>query len=171
MMEDQTSQKGEKNISHTATRVAESVLIDEEDLTIDDDDDVTKLSIKRKNPENKSKCEKVSKVPKTNPVCPSSQSEDSLSNTQDSDSPLSGHTQVDVESVYSFTRIRSFLQDTKGMRSVKVENFFPDLKLFIDSVRLFMRNTGCTGQPSFTDQEVFRLKKLVLKVKSEMADD
>ncbi|KAI3363560.1 hypothetical protein L3Q82_012169, partial [Scortum barcoo] len=51
--------------------------------------------------------------------------------------------------------------------TVKVEDFFPDLKLLVDSIRFFLKNTGEPGQPGFTDQEVYRQKKLVLKVSAD----
>lgn len=157
------------NVGHTATRVAESVLFNEEDVLMDVD--LSKLSTKRKNPENKSKTEQVTKVSKMNPMSCSSQSDDGLLNSQDYESDVNGDTQLDVESAYSFTRIQSFLQRTKGMRSVKVDDVFPDLKLFLDSVKLFMKNTDHTGQSTFTDQEVFRLKKLMIKVRAQIAND
>lgn len=54
---------------------------------------------------------------------------------------------------------------------VKVENVFPDLKLFLDSVRFYVRKPSETGQPGFTDEEVFRLRKMVLKIKNQLAED
>ena len=105
--QDENSEDGhrenEVRDSQTATRVAESVLTDEEDFL--------KLSAKRKSPENKTNSEQAKKVSKINPPCSSSQSEDSLINTQE-------NLQVDEESLYSFTRIRTFLLNTKGTRLV-----------------------------------------------------
>ena len=57
--EEQTVTELQVNIGHTATRVAESVLYEEEAMN---DDDVSKLSIKRKNPESEPNSEQVSKV-------------------------------------------------------------------------------------------------------------
>lgn len=79
--------------------------------------------------------------------------------------------QVDQGSGFSFTRIRAFLQETKGMRSVKVENYSTDLKLFLDSAKLFMKSTDSIRQPTFTDQESFRLKKVLQKVRAQIAGD
>ncbi|KAM3619344.1 uncharacterized protein V6R79_006715 [Siganus canaliculatus] len=78
--------------------------------------------------------------------------------------------QGEGHSGYSFQRIRAFLRNSKGQRAVKVEDFFPDLQLFMDSVRFFMKNAGGL-EPSFIDQEVFRLKKLLLKVRVQLASD
>ncbi len=77
---------------------------------------------------------------------------------------------MDAESVYSFAKIQTFLQKTKGMRSVKVDEFFPDLSLFLSSIRFFMKNTEPTTQSTFTDQEIFSLKKLIVKVKTQIAN-
>lgn len=48
------------------------------------------------------------------------------------------------------------------MRSVRVVNFFPNLKRFVEIARPLTR----TEQDALTDQDVFRLKKLLIKVKS-----
>ncbi|TWW78252.1 hypothetical protein D4764_11G0003730 [Takifugu flavidus] len=72
---------------------------------------------------------------------------------------------VEMHSGYSLSKIRSFLRTTKGMRSVQVEGYFPDLQLFQESTKYFMK-TGSFGQASFTDQELYRLKKLLLKIRS-----
>ncbi|TWW67346.1 hypothetical protein D4764_02G0003870 [Takifugu flavidus] len=63
--------------------------------------------------------------------------------------------------------IRPFLKNTKGMRSVQAGDYFPDLQLFQESVRHLMR-AGSLGEPSFTDQEIYRLKKLLQKVRSRL---
>lgn len=62
-----------------------------------------------------------------------------------------------------------FAKKPKGMRSFKVDEFFPDLKLFPSSARFFMKNTEHTTQSAFTDQEIFHLK-LMVKVKTQMAN-
>lgn len=173
-MEDSVSKQSEQNVQDdfsvgcTATRVAESVLLNEEDVL--KDVDLSKMSTKRKNPENKLNTEQVTKVSRSN-LMSSSQLDEGLMNTQESESDACGETQMDVESVYSFTRIQSFLQRTKGMRSMKIDDFFPDLKLFHDSVKLFMKNTERPGQPTFTDQEIFRLKKMMIKVRAQIVND
>jgi len=136
------------------------------------DVEMSKMSTKRKNQgEKKSNSEQVTKVSKMNLMSCSSQSDDVVMNTQESESDVSGDAQMDVESAYPFTKIQSFLQRTKGLRSVKVEEFFPDLQLFLDSVKLFMKNTEFSGQLTFTDQEIFRLKKLMIKVRAKIAND
>ncbi len=43
--------------------------------------------------------------------------------------------------------------------------------MFLDSAKLFMKNTDRSDQSSFSDQEMYRLKKLVLKVRSQITND
>lgn len=64
--------------------------------------------------------------------------------------------------------MKHFLQKTKNMKGVKVENYFPDKELFIESVRSNMKNRG---RGSFTTQEVYRLKKFVQNVRQELNND
>lgn len=147
--------EGVINVGHIAT-IVESVLVNEEDVLMDDD--FSKVSNKRKSLENKSNIEQVT-------MACSSQSQENMSSTQEGESEC-GDTQVDAESVY---KIQTFLQKTKGMRSFKVDEFFPDLRLFPSSARFFMKNTEHTTQSAFTDQEIFHLK-LMVKVKTQMAN-
>lgn len=58
--------EGDLNVGHIATRVVESVLFNEEDVLMDDD--FSKMSNKRKSPENKSNTERVTKVSKMHPM-------------------------------------------------------------------------------------------------------
>ncbi len=50
---------------------------------------------------------------------------------------------------------------TKNLRKVKIEDYFPDIMQFIEKIKTF-RSENC-----FTDQEVYRLKKILTKLKSE----
>lgn len=158
--------KEDSNVGQTATRVAESVLSNEDEVLMDVN--VSKLSTKRKKTENKSNVDQVIKISKMVEMS-SSQSDDGLMNTQESN--CSENTQFDVKTAYSLNKIQSFLQTTKGMRSVKVEDYFSDLKLFLESVKYFTKNTEGPDQSTFTDQEVFRLKKIALKVRTQIASD
>lgn len=65
---------------------------------------------------------------------------------------------------YSLERMKNFLQRTKGMRNVEVIDFFPDLSLFIESAKSLMKQKGegCLSNP-----EVYRLKKIVQKVRPQ----
>lgn len=167
-LEVQQDPKVDANSIHIVTRLAESALLDEENVVCDSE--LAKQSIKRKELDNTKNAEQASKVSKLT-LAHGSQSEEKSMDSQESVCEFSADTQVEADSVYSFTRLRSFLQDTKGMRSVRVDDFFPDLKLFLDSVKLCMKNTDRTDQSIFSDQEVYRLKKLMLKVRSQIAND
>lgn len=70
--------------------------------------------------------------------------------------------QSDHQGVYTFGKIRAFLQKTKNMKNVQVEEYFTDRLLFIDSVATTMRGDS---EEHFTVQEMFRLKKFVSKLK------
>ncbi len=63
--------------------------------------------------------------------------------------------------IYSIDDIKSFLMTTKNLRKVKIEDYFPDIMQFIEKIKTF-RSENC-----FTDQEVYRLKKILTKLKSE----
>ncbi|XP_028254269.1 NACHT, LRR and PYD domains-containing protein 12-like [Parambassis ranga] len=82
------------------------------------------------------------------------------------DSQTSASSQQDC--VYSVQQVKIFLQTTKNMKKVKVEDFFPDKELFLTCVRSQIRSRGKGG---YTDQELYRLKKLVLRVKQELRHD
>jgi hypothetical protein len=60
--------------------------------------------------------------------------------------------------------IKLFLRATKNKRGVRVEEFFPDTKLFVDKTRLFM------SEGLFTNKEIYRLKKIVRKLTSDSAN-
>ncbi|TWW77610.1 Transposon TX1 uncharacterized 82 kDa protein ORF 1 [Takifugu flavidus] len=90
----------------------------------------------------------------------------SLVDTQEA----SGHSddvKVEVRPGYHLEKIKWFLRVTKGQRSVQVEDHFPDLQLFHDRVRMFMRMERY-GEPAFTDREMYRLKKMLIKIRSQL---
>lgn len=66
---------------------------------------------------------------------------------------------------YSFGKVKSFLQRTKNMKNVQATDFFPDRNIFVDSVRMVMRSEG---EEQFTVQEIYRLKKIAAKLRSEL---
>lgn len=69
---------------------------------------------------------------------------------------------------YTLEKIKAFLQSTKGMKGVQVEDFFPDRELFIESASVSMKEKGFGG---LTEQEIYRLKKIVQKLRSTMLND
>ncbi len=112
------------------------------------DKDLAKQSIKRKELDKTMNTDQACKV-STLTLVHGLQSEESSMDTQESVCEFGAYTQVDAESVYPFTRL---LQDTKAMRSVRVDDFFPDLKMFLYSVELFMKSTDRSNQSTFSDQ-------------------
>ncbi len=74
------------------------------------------------------------------------------------------------KSGYSMLSIKNFLKNTKGDRNLKIESVFPDLQLFIDSVKNLQKCSESEGEKGFTDQEIYRLRKFVLKAKRQLED-
>uniref|UniRef100_G3Q7R1 CCHC-type domain-containing protein n=1 Tax=Gasterosteus aculeatus TaxID=69293 RepID=G3Q7R1_GASAC len=89
-----------------------------------------------------------------------SESEGCVSDSSDSHSACLTHSQR--EKLYSAEQIKMFLQKVKNRRNLKIEEFFQTC-----SARLRMSQREESG---FTDQEGFRLKKLVLKAKRAIDD-
>ncbi|KAG7489765.1 bifunctional UDP-N-acetylglucosamine transferase and deubiquitinase ALG13 isoform X2 [Solea senegalensis] len=72
---------------------------------------------------------------------------DTLEDTQEDTPGDTQSTQGDEEagethSDYSFSHVRKFLADTKGEKGVNIEEFFPNLRLYSQSVRSLMKNKG-----------------------------
>ena len=66
---------------------------------------------------------------------------------------------------YINLRFYSFLQDTKNAKGVKLEEYFPDISAFYVSARIYANNRLESG---ITDQEMYRLRKLVPKARRQM---
>ncbi|KAL4009126.1 hypothetical protein ACER0C_002978 [Sarotherodon galilaeus] len=119
---------GFPDTSQTADTALESVC---NDLCEDDnmlDEDLLKLSQKRKSSEPAHCSTKTSKAKTGNRTGESSmESESDLSLSQEH------------QNLYSPAEIRKFLQTTKGLRMVKVEDYFPYLKLFVESSRVLTK--------------------------------
>lgn len=65
------------------------------------------------------------------------------------------------EKPYEVQQVKKFLQETKNMKKVRIEDYFVDKELLFLSVRSQMRGRGKGG---YTDQEIYRLKKIVQKL-------
>lgn len=66
---------------------------------------------------------------------------------------------------YDVDDIKLFLKSTKNRRGVCVQEYFPDIKQFVEKTRSLMAE-GC-----FTNKEVYRLKKIVRNLGKEMSND
>ncbi|XP_073712913.1 uncharacterized protein [Misgurnus anguillicaudatus] len=85
------------------------------------------------------------------------------SDSESSDSSVS-FSQSDLHSTYEVDDVKLFLRATKNKRGVRVEQFFPDIKQFVDKTRMFM------SEGLFTNKEIYRLKKIVRKLVSDNAN-
>lgn len=88
------------------------------------------------------------------------------SDCESSDSVSSASQKRTDRSAYVLDKIKKFLQTMKGMKGVNVEDYLPDRELFIDSTRALMKEGG-----AFTEQEVFRLRKIVQKLKLNLLNN
>lgn len=70
--------------------------------------------------------------------------------------------------LYSAQEIKNFLQATKFKRGVKIEEFFPNVDEFVRDAKYLMK---ASGENCFTDQEVYRLVKIVRNLKKERPID
>ncbi|XP_025765058.1 uncharacterized protein LOC112847526 [Oreochromis niloticus] len=72
--------------------------------------------------------------------------------------------QDDHQQLYSLEDINRFLDETFGMQSVEVTEFFPDVDLFIKSVLKIRR---VVDYEQLSKQKRFRLKKILTKLRRE----
>ncbi|KAI3355854.1 hypothetical protein L3Q82_004224 [Scortum barcoo] len=75
------------------------------------------------------------------------------------------------QTLYSPVDIKKFLQGTKGTRLLKVEDHFSDLKLFIESAKPLTKTSGDVGESVLTEQEIYHLKKLIVKFTRNVTRD
>ena len=133
------------------------------DMEVEDEDGGKKapFGLKRKTKsDNRSKQAKKGSVSR-----PRQQSDSSSSDVDSDEASVTGYTESQEVLAYTAEKIRHFLQITKNTRGVKVGEHFPDEARFIASAALHMRQREKSG---LTDQEVYRLRKMVLKVKRKL---
>ena len=95
------------------------------------------------------------------PVCQS----DSNSEGCVSDSSDLSHTQQAAAQVYPANVLKAFLQNTKGMMGLMLEQHFPDLQGFYSFARHIIKHRA---ESDLTDQEVVRLKKQMINVRKQL---
>ena len=83
------------------------------------------------------------------------------------DSDVAAFSSSQKKKLVTVDRVKTFLAQTKGQK-VKVTDHFPDLGLFITSARF---HTGQKGESGLTEQECWRLKKLVTKAKRQLVNE
>jgi len=97
------------------------------------------------------------------PAC-LSDSSDGEGCVSDSSSLLS-HSQQAAAQVHPATILKAFLQKTKGMKGLILEQYFPDLQGFYNSARSTIKHRA---ESDLTDQEIFRLRKQMMKVRKQL---
>ncbi|KAI3377340.1 hypothetical protein L3Q82_008544, partial [Scortum barcoo] len=138
---------------HDDLSLCEEQFVDDEDMS---DDELLKLSQKRKNIEPVQKNVKASKMIKGSKAGKSpaeSESESLLSQEE--------------QTLYSPADIKKFLQGTKGTRLLKVEDHFSDLKLFIESAKASDQNLRRCWRVCPYRAGNLSFKKLIVKVETE----
>ncbi|TKS66119.1 Transposon TX1 uncharacterized 82 kDa protein ORF 1 [Collichthys lucidus] len=89
--------------------------------------------------------------------------------SSDSDGWVSDCSEVLTDSqekkLYSEKMLKLFLQKTKGVKGLDLEQHFPDQLTFYYSARHVLRNRATY---ELTDQEIFRLKKQLVKVRKQI---
>lgn len=87
-----------------------------------------------------------------------------IESDSESDSSVSLSQCEGVSGSYDLEDIKLFLKATKNRRGVQVNDYFPDLKQFVEKIRCLMT------EGLFTNKEIYRLKKLVRKLNTETSD-
>lgn len=91
--------------------------------------------------------------------------EETGSDGESSDSSASLSQSDFIGRSYELDDIKLFLRATKNKRGVRVQEYFPDLKQFVDKTKNFM------AESCFTNKEVYRLKKIVRNVNIALGND
>lgn len=66
---------------------------------------------------------------------------------------------------YTIEQIMNFLKTTKNQKNIQINEHFPDLRLFVRSVKAHM---SITGQAAFPSPEVYRVLKFLQKAKEQI---
>ena len=82
-----------------------------------------------------------------------------------SNSSVLSLTQQAAAQVYPANIVTSFLQQTKGLSNIALEQHFPDLQGFYDSIKHVVKHRY---ESDLTDQEIYRLEKLINKVRKQL---
>lgn len=168
-----TAKQNEKTVNETAV---DDIVSGEGEINMKDDEGVLKVShMKRKIQSNSESSRAKRSVEKNKSSVKvveqkDTESDSSMEEDCDADSVFSDSkmTASQRKEEYSIGKIKLFLQKTKNMKGVKVEDFFSDRDSFSYSVR---QNMGKKGKGVFTKQEEYRLKKIVQKIRPETNSD
>lgn len=98
-------------------------------------------------------------------LVPENDSDSSDSNISDCSYLSSQNENENQTTVYKVEDISKFLKETKGLPGVQVEDYFPDRSTFINDAKILMK------EGAFADKEVFRLRKIVSKLRKQNLND
>lgn len=87
------------------------------------------------------------------------------SGNESSDSNFSFSQRASSSRDYEVEDIKIFLKATKNKRGVRVCEYFPDIKQFVDKTKMFM------AESLFTNKEIYRLKKIVRILNPDLVND
>ncbi|XP_058257068.1 uncharacterized protein LOC131360525 [Hemibagrus wyckioides] len=90
-----------------------------------------------------------------------SSSDDDMNAETESDEEQNNDEQTDG---YEAKEIKCFLQKTKNMTGVRVDQYFPDKQNFVNSATVIIKEKN----KDFTHQEIFRLKKFVTRTRQDL---
>lgn len=121
-------------------------------------------STKRKRPKSTVEKERVERTSDVHPDKPANN--DCSSTFEDSESDIK--IVRDRRSAYTVEKIKTFLQKTKNMKNVRIADYFPESRMFLESAVALMRGEG---KEHFTAQETYRLKKFVSKLRLELQSE
>jgi len=98
-------------------------------------------------------------------LVPENDSDSSDSNVSECSYLSSQNENENQTTVYKVEDISKFLKETKGLPGVQVEDYFPDRSTFINDAKILMK------EGAFADKEVFRLRKIVSKLRKQNLND
>ncbi|MGH0139075.1 UNVERIFIED_CONTAM: hypothetical protein FKN15_068556 [Acipenser sinensis] len=98
-----------------------------------------------------------------NPLAVDSEDEGSLTDSSQASQSLGAYK---PRGGYSVQSIKDFLEQMKGRRGIDVEDFFPDIDLFLSSVRGLKQIDS--AQETFSTQELVRLKYISSKLRGNV---
>lgn len=178
--EDNSEEGQSQSLLEAFQRKTDIEEIEDEGCSQTPEEDVLKFSQKRKfsesiigsqidNDEEDTELECSGKVPESESIMDEEEEGEDEGWTEDSlASSCNSIVQSQKRKGYGVLNVKNFLKITKNMKNVKVEDFFPDKKLFFTHVRSQLNNKRKGG---YNDKEVYRLKKLIGKLKQEFNDD
>lgn len=155
-----TDKQQEGSTTNEQMQVVVNEICEEAQLTMEDEQFLFKTPQKRKM-KNKSLDAKISKTDELQ----GSEMQDTESDSDSSECSVSLSQGEQISRSYELEDIKLFLRSTKNKRGVQVQEYFPDLKQFVD------RAKSLVARDCFTNKEVYRLKKIVRNTCVALNDD